>query len=65
MQHWQEDVVLVEEEMRQTIEYGYWSAHEWERRADGWAGSVDDELLKGLMAYARSSSSVRSKYPRQ
>ncbi|KAJ7318568.1 hypothetical protein DFH08DRAFT_1036369 [Mycena albidolilacea] len=53
MQRWQEDVVLVEEEMRRTIEYGYWSAREWERRADGRAGSVNDELLEELTAYAR------------
>jgi hypothetical protein len=46
-------MVLVEEEMRRTIEYGYWSAREWERWADGRAGSVDDELLEGLTAYAR------------
>ncbi|KAJ7300619.1 hypothetical protein DFH08DRAFT_979519 [Mycena albidolilacea] len=52
MQRWQENIVLVEE-MHRTIEYGYWSAREWERRANGRAGSVDDELLEGLTAYAR------------
>ncbi|KAJ7306865.1 hypothetical protein DFH08DRAFT_720597 [Mycena albidolilacea] len=53
MRRWHEDVVLVEEEMRQTIEYGYWSAHEWVRRAGMWAGTVEGEILEGLTAYAR------------
>jgi hypothetical protein len=53
MRRWQEDVVLVEEEMRRTVEYGYWSAREWERRANGRAGSVDDELLEGLTVYVQ------------
>jgi hypothetical protein len=48
-----EDVILVEEEMRRTIEFGYWEAGEWERRAGGCVGSVDDELLEGLTAYAQ------------
>jgi hypothetical protein len=53
MRRWHEDVILVEEEMRRTIEYGYWEAGEWDRRAGGRMGSVDDELLEGLTAYAR------------
>ncbi|KAF8148323.1 hypothetical protein K438DRAFT_1625581 [Mycena galopus ATCC 62051] len=53
MRRWQEDVVLVEEEMRCTIEYGYWSACEWARWAGARSGTVDNELLDGLTAYAR------------
>jgi hypothetical protein len=45
--------VLVEEEMRHTIEYGYWSACEWAQRAGAHGGMVDDELLEGLTAYAQ------------
>ncbi|KAJ7034185.1 hypothetical protein C8F04DRAFT_1183471 [Mycena alexandri] len=48
-----EDVVLVEEEMRRTIEYGYWALYEWLGRAAERANSgVLDELQEGLMAYA-------------
>jgi hypothetical protein len=50
MRQWHEDVVLVEEEMRRTIEYGYWSAAQWGTRAGARAGTVEDE---GLAAYAR------------
>jgi hypothetical protein len=52
MRRWREDVVLVEEEMRRTIEYGHWAGHEWARRVDARAG-VEEELLEGLRAYAR------------
>jgi hypothetical protein len=52
MRRWHEDVVLVEEEMHRTIEYGYWSAHEWVTRAEARAGRVEDKLLEGLTVYA-------------
>jgi hypothetical protein len=47
---WREDVVLVEEEMRRTIEYGYWAAWEWSERAARRASVVDAELQEGLNA---------------
>jgi hypothetical protein len=53
MQRWHEDVILVEEEMRRNIEFGYWEAGEWERRVGGRVGSVNNELLEGLTAYAQ------------
>jgi hypothetical protein len=33
MRRWYEDVVLVEEEMGRTIQYGYWEAGEWLERS--------------------------------
>ncbi|KAJ6542872.1 hypothetical protein B0H19DRAFT_1268077 [Mycena capillaripes] len=57
MRRWQEDVVLVKEEMRRTIEYGYWSACEWAQRAEARAGTVNGELLEGLAAYALEQQS--------
>ncbi|KAF7365867.1 CxC2 domain-containing protein [Mycena venus] len=61
MRRWQEDVVLVKEEMRRTIEYGYWSACEWARRAEARAGTVGEELLEGLTAYAREQQNRETK----
>jgi hypothetical protein len=52
MRRWHEDVVLVEEEMRRTIEYGHSAGRVWAERADVRAGTVDNELLEGLAAYA-------------
>ncbi|KAF8174368.1 hypothetical protein K438DRAFT_1980398 [Mycena galopus ATCC 62051] len=54
MRCWHEDIVLVEEEMRQrTIAYGYYAAAEWVARTAARADMVDKELLEGLTAYAR------------
>ncbi|KAF8121845.1 hypothetical protein K438DRAFT_1653350 [Mycena galopus ATCC 62051] len=52
MRRWYEDVVLVEEEMRRTVEYGNWAAREWVARAGKRVGTVSEELQEGLSAYA-------------
>ncbi|KAJ7437712.1 hypothetical protein FB451DRAFT_1193107 [Mycena latifolia] len=56
LRRWTEDVVLVEEEMRQTIEFGYWAAAEWQLRASRRTGEVSKEVREGLVAYAREQS---------
>ncbi|KAJ7754614.1 hypothetical protein B0H16DRAFT_1886706 [Mycena metata] len=50
MQRWYEDVVLVEE-MRRTIQYGYWEAGEWLQRSVARDGMSDGELQEGIKAY--------------
>ncbi|KAJ7857226.1 hypothetical protein B0H13DRAFT_1641044 [Mycena leptocephala] len=52
MHRWYEDVVLVEEEMGRTIQYGYWEAGEWLERSVVRQGTVDSVLAEGLKAYA-------------
>jgi hypothetical protein len=49
---WHEDIVLVEEEMRRTIEYGRWMAGEWEIRATAQTEGLNPALTEGLCAYA-------------
>ncbi|KAJ7161942.1 hypothetical protein C8R43DRAFT_880650 [Mycena crocata] len=49
---WHEDIVLVDEEMRRTIEYGAWSACEWEVRATARTAGLTAALEEGLRAYA-------------
>ncbi|KAJ7152679.1 hypothetical protein C8R43DRAFT_886109 [Mycena crocata] len=56
MRRWHEDVVLVEEEMSRTLEYGVWAAEEWMQRAVGRAGKVDNVLQEGLVAYAHEQA---------
>jgi hypothetical protein len=51
MRRWHEDVVLVEEEMRRTIEYGHSAARVWAERVDVRAETVEDELLEGLRVF--------------
>ncbi|KAJ7780676.1 hypothetical protein DFH07DRAFT_765194 [Mycena maculata] len=50
---WREDVVLVEEEMRRTIEFGFWMAATWEVRASARSWGVDRPQREGLVAYAK------------
>ncbi|KAJ7070279.1 hypothetical protein B0H15DRAFT_793705 [Mycena belliarum] len=52
---WTEDTVLVEEEMRRTIEYGVGEAAAWLERATG-RSNVDDVLGEGLNAYAKEQA---------
>ncbi|KAJ7025040.1 hypothetical protein C8F04DRAFT_968283 [Mycena alexandri] len=62
MRRWREDVVLVEEEMRCTIEYGYWASFEWLARSSERANSnMSDELQEGLMAYALEQADHESR----
>jgi hypothetical protein len=56
-----EDVVLVEEEMCRTIEYGYWVASEWEKQGVAHVAGVEEELLEGLKAYAREQVTCEKK----
>ncbi|KAJ7731411.1 hypothetical protein B0H16DRAFT_1733350 [Mycena metata] len=52
MWRWYEDVVLVEEEMRRTIQYGYWEAGEWLKRSVARDNSTGEVLVEGIKAYA-------------
>ncbi|KAJ7698905.1 hypothetical protein B0H17DRAFT_1158229 [Mycena rosella] len=54
-QRWIEETVLVEEEMRRTIEYGVYEAGVWLERASARTG-VSDELVEGLNAYAKEQA---------
>ncbi|KAJ7358563.1 hypothetical protein DFH08DRAFT_911760 [Mycena albidolilacea] len=50
MHRWHEDIVLVEEEMRCTIEYGAWMAAQWEMRATARTSNTNPALAEGLRA---------------
>ncbi|KAJ6485485.1 hypothetical protein DFH09DRAFT_1106210 [Mycena vulgaris] len=55
---WQEDLVMVEEEMRRTIEFGEWAGKVWKLRASartkrlGTAAPISPEVAEGVRAYA-------------
>ncbi|KAJ7042214.1 hypothetical protein C8F04DRAFT_946055 [Mycena alexandri] len=55
---WREDLVLVEEEMRRTLEYGRYAEAQWKARAEartamlGKASVIEPEVLEGVRAYA-------------
>ncbi|KAJ7165438.1 hypothetical protein C8R43DRAFT_878439, partial [Mycena crocata] len=56
MRRWHEDVVLTEEEMRRTLEYGHWAAAAWLGREELRDGAVDAVLKEGLVAYAQEQA---------
>ncbi|KAJ7019036.1 hypothetical protein C8F04DRAFT_1276736 [Mycena alexandri] len=55
---WREDLVLVEEEMRRTLEYGRYAERQWKARAEartlmlGKGGIIEPEVKEGVRAYA-------------
>ncbi|KAJ7794949.1 hypothetical protein B0H14DRAFT_2224987, partial [Mycena olivaceomarginata] len=52
MRRWHEDIVLIEEEMRCTIEFGSYMAEEWQRRSASRHVPMNPALAEGLRAYA-------------
>lgn len=55
---WTEEVEILTEEMRRTIEYHQWLSRRWE----GYAGLIfhgQSELLEGAHAYAHRQASIR------
>lgn len=48
MRRWYEDTVIVEEEMRRTIEFGFTEAGRWMQAASA-RTDVGDELRKGSL----------------
>ncbi|KAJ7751632.1 hypothetical protein B0H16DRAFT_1723989 [Mycena metata] len=55
---WREDLVLVEEEMRRTLEFGRYAERQWKARAEartlmlGKGGIIEPEVKEGVRAYA-------------
>ncbi|KAJ7021079.1 hypothetical protein C8F04DRAFT_1274148 [Mycena alexandri] len=55
---WREELVLVEEEMRRTIDYGMWAERRWTARASartvmlGTSVPITPEVAEGVRAYA-------------
>jgi hypothetical protein len=52
MRRWHEDIVVVDEEMRRTIDFGAYMEGEWEARATARTARMTPALAEGLRAYA-------------
>ncbi|KAJ7921040.1 hypothetical protein B0H13DRAFT_2318797 [Mycena leptocephala] len=61
MRRWRKDTVLVEEEIRRTIVYGYWAAAKWESRGPVQASVIDEVLAEGLQAYVAEQAAREKK----
>ena len=54
---WNEEVVLLNEEMRRVIEYCGWKASWWKQQASQ-RGDVSPELAEGLLAFAEEQAAM-------
>ena len=55
---WEEEVVLLQEEMRRVVHFLEWKSKEWISRADARVDVVTPEVHSGLSAYAHKQASV-------
>jgi len=55
---WEEEVLLLQEEMRRVVRFLEWKSNDWISRADTRAGVVAPEVCLGLSAYAHKQSSI-------
>ncbi len=60
-ERWQEEVILLREEMRRAIVFMEWLAKEWTLRAIN-RPNVSPELLQGLVAYAYKQANVQTSF---
>jgi len=55
---WEEEVILLQEEMRRVVHFLRWKSKDWVSKAEARAGVVAPVVLSGLSAYARKQASV-------
>ena len=58
---WEEEVNLLQEEMRRVVHFLEWKSKDWLSKADARAGVVTKEISLGLSGYARKQASVYHK----
>jgi hypothetical protein len=55
---WEEEVTLLQEEMRRVVQFLEWKSRDWFAKVDSRAGTVIPAVHAGLSAYARKEGSV-------
>jgi len=55
---WEEEVVLLQEEMRRVVCFLEWKSNDWVSKADTRASTITPEVRSGLSAYAHKQGSV-------
>ena len=55
---WEEEVILLQEEMRRVAQFLEWRSSDWLAKVDSRAGTVTPMVQAGLAAYARKQGSV-------
>ncbi|KAH8069588.1 hypothetical protein BXZ70DRAFT_1013367 [Cristinia sonorae] len=57
-ERWEEEVLLIQEEMRRTVVFFQWKATEWRKQAGNRVNGIPIELLSGLNAYAQKQGDM-------
>ena len=55
---WEEEVILLQEEMRRVVHFMEWKSKDWASRAGARVGAATPEVYSGLSAYARKQASI-------
>lgn len=55
---WEEEVTLLQEEMRRVVQFMEWKSNDWAGKVDARVGDVTLEVSLGLSAYARKQASI-------
>ena len=55
---WEEEVILLQEEMRRVVQYLQWRSNDWLSKVDSRVGAVSSVVHSGLSAYARKQAAV-------
>ena len=55
---WEEEVILLQEEMRRTVHFLEWKSRDWLAKVDARSDAVSSAVRVGLSAYARKQGSV-------
>ena len=56
--HWSEEVILLQEEMRQAVQFLEWRSKDWLTKVDLRSGILTPAVCAGLSAYANKQASV-------
>jgi hypothetical protein len=57
---WKEEIILVEEEMRRSVEFSRWLVSWWRQRANNRTGNTS-HLQEGLLAYAAEMADMENR----
>jgi len=55
---WEEEVILLQEEMRRVVQFLEWRSKDWLSKADARGGTIVPAVRAGLLAYANKQGSV-------
>lgn len=55
---WEEEVLLLQEEMRRVVEFLGWRSRSWYSKVDARAGTVTSAVHAGISAYAKKQGSI-------